>query len=148
MSAIIDGKGDLAFTMALEVIPTFEIKDVADVELTRHVVDVTDKEIDEAIKRLTDQYKNFEKKEGKAAKGDRVVISFVGKIDGKAFDGGTAEDVPLEIGSGQFIPGFEEQLEGVKAGDEKVVKVSFPESYGVKELAGKPAEFDRQGWLR
>ena len=142
VSAIIDGKGDLAFTMALEVIPTFEIKDVADVELTRHVVDVTDKEIDEAIKRLTDQYKNFEKKEGKAAKGDRVVISFVGKIDGKAFDGGTAEDVPLEIGSGQFIPGFEEQLEGVKAGDEKVVKVSFPESYGVKELAGKPAEFD------
>ena len=142
VNAIIDGKGDLAFTMALEIIPSFELKDVSDVELTRHVVDVTDKEIDEAIKRLTDQYKNFEKKEGSAAKGDRVVISFVGKVDGNAFDGGSAEDVPLEIGSGQFIPGFEDQLEGAKAGDEKLVKVTFPETYGVKELAGKAAEFD------
>ncbi len=142
VNAIIDGKGDLAFTMALEVIPSFEIKDVSEVELTRHVVEVADQQVDEAIARLTDQYKNFTTKDGKSEKGDRVVISFVGKIDGNAFDGGTAEDVPLELGSNQFIPGFEDQLMGVKAGDEKTVKVSFPETYGVKELAGKPAEFE------
>jgi trigger factor len=141
VNAIMDGKGDLAFSLAFEVIPTFELQDVSNVELTRHVVDVADAQVDEAIGRLTSQYKDWEAKDGKAATGDKVTIGFVGKIDGKVFDGGTAEDVPLEIGSGQFIPGFEEQLIGAKAGDELTVKVSFPEAYGVKELAGKPAEF-------
>jgi trigger factor len=74
-------------------------------------------------------------------KGDRATISFVGKIDGEAFEGGTADNVPLEIGSGQFIPGFEDQLIGAKAGDDVTVKVTFPETYGVATLAGKPAEF-------
>ncbi len=142
VNAIMDGKGDLAFSLAFEVIPTFELQDVSNVELIRHVVDVADAQVDEALGRLTTQYKAWDAKDGKAAKGDKVTIGFVGKIDGKAFDGGTAEDVPLEIGSGQFIPGFEDQLIGAKAGDELVVKVSFPEAYGVKELAGKPAEFD------
>jgi trigger factor len=142
VNAIMDGKGDLAFSLAFEVIPDFELKDVSNIELTRHVVEVTDAQIDEALTRLTSQYKSWDAKDGAAATGDKVTISFVGKIDGNAFDGGTASDVPLEIGSGQFIPGFEDQLIGTKAGDEKVVKVSFPESYGVKELAGKPAEFD------
>ena len=101
-----------------------------------------DAQVDEALGRLTAQYKAWEPKDGKAAKGDKVTIGFVGKVDGKVFDGGTAEDVPLELGSGQFIPGFEDQLVGHKAGDELVVKVTFPATYGVKELAGKPAEFD------
>ena len=141
VNAIMDGKGDLAFSMAFEVIPTFELKDVSNVELTRHVVEVSDDQVNEALSRLTAQYKSWETRDGKAEKGDKVTIGFVGSIDGKPFDGGTAEDVPLEIGSGQFIPGFEDQLIGAKAGDELTVKVSFPESYGVKELAGKPAEF-------
>ncbi|MGB8314224.1 MAG: trigger factor [Aestuariivirga sp.] len=141
VNAIMDGKGDLAFSMAFEIIPAFELLDVSGVELVRHVVKVADAQVDEAIGRLTAQYKTFEAKAGKAAKGDKVTIGFVGKIDGKLFDGGTADDVPLELGSGQFIPGFEDQLVGTKAGDELVVKVSFPATYGVKELAGKPAEF-------
>ena len=141
VNAIMDGTGDLAFSLAFEVIPTFELQDVSGVELTRHVVEVSDAQVDEALGRLTSQYKSWEAKDGKAASGDKVTIGFVGKVDGKVFDGGTADDVPLEIGSGQFIPGFEDQLIGHKAGDELVVKVTFPEAYGVKDLAGKPAEF-------
>ncbi len=78
------------------------------------MVDITDAQVDEALARLTAQYKAWEPKDGKAAKGDKVTIGFVGKVDGKAFDGGTAEDVPLELGSGQFIPGFEDQLIGAQ----------------------------------
>lgn len=141
VNAIMAGEGDLAFSLAFEIIPTFELKDVSGVELTRHVVEIADAQVDEALGRLTAQYKAWEPKSGKAAKGDKVTIGFVGKVDGKVFDGGTAEDVPLELGSGQFIPGFEDQLLGAKAGDELVVKVTFPGTYGVKELAGKPAEF-------
>jgi trigger factor len=105
---------------------------------------VTEDHINEALGRIAAQSKSFEAKAkgAAAAKGDRLTIDFEGKIDGKAFDGGKAEDVPLEIGSGQFIPGFEDQLLGAKAGAEQLVKVNFPESYGVKELAGKAAEFD------
>ncbi len=141
VDAIMAGESDFAFSLAFEIIPTFELKDVSNVELTRHVVEITDAQVDEALGRLTAQYKAWEPKDGKAAKGDKVTIGFVGKVDGKIFDGGTAEDVPLELGSGQFIPGFEDQLVGHKAGDELTVKVTFPAAYGVKELAGKPAEF-------
>ncbi len=141
VNAIIDGKGDLAFSMAFEVIPSFEIADHSGLELSRHVVEVTEDHIGETLKRLTAQSKNFEEKKGKAEKGDQLTISFVGTIDGTEFDGGKAEDVPLEIGSNQFIPGFEDQLVGAKAGDDKTVKVTFPETYGVKDLAGKAAEF-------
>ncbi len=144
VAAIMDGKGDLSFSLAFEVIPDFELKDVSGVELARHAVAVTDAHIGEALGRVAAQSKTFEAKgEGaKAAKGDRLTIDFLGRIDGKEFDGGKAEDVPLEIGSGQFIPGFEDQLTGAKTGDAKQVKVTFPASYGVKELAGKAAEFD------
>ncbi len=141
VNAIMDGKGDLAFSVAVEVIPDFEVKDHAGLSLTRHVVEVTDEHIAETLQRLSSQSKNFEEKDGAAEKGDRLTINFVGTIDGVAFDGGTAEDVALEIGSGQFIPGFEDQLIGAKAGDDVTVNVTFPESYGVKELAGKPASF-------
>jgi trigger factor len=141
VNAIIDGKGDLAFSMAFEVIPAFELADHSGLELSRHVVEVTEDHIGETLKRLTSQQKNFEEKQGAAEKGDQLTISFVGTIDGKEFDGGKAEDVPLEIGSNQFIPGFEDQLVGAKAGDDRTVNVTFPETYGVKELAGKPASF-------
>jgi trigger factor len=141
VKAMMDGKGDLAFSVMLEVIPEFEIKDHSGLELTRHVVEVADEEIDAALKRLAGNAKEFVDKADAAADGDRVTISFVGSIDGKPFDGGTAEDVALVLGSGQFIPGFEEQLLGTRAGDEVKVHVIFPEDYGAAELAGKPAEF-------
>src|SRR5689334_8198349 len=93
VARIFDGKGDLAYTMSLEVIPTFELKDTTGLELARHVIDVTDQQVDEALDRLAGQYKEWQGKDGAAEKGDRVTISFVGKIDGTAFEGGTAENV-------------------------------------------------------
>lgn len=141
VQAIMDGKGDLAFSVSLEVIPDFEVKDHSGLELVRHVVEVTDDHIGETLTRIASSSKSFSDKEGAAEKGDRVTINFVGTVDGKAFEGGTAEDVALELGSGQFIPGFEDQLVGARAGDEVTVKVTFPEDYGVAELAGKDAEF-------
>jgi trigger factor len=143
VNAVMDGKGDLAFSLAVEVIPEFEVKDFSGIELNKHVVAPSDDHIDEALKRLADQYKSFEaKKDGaKAATGDKVNINFVGSIDGVEFAGGKGEDIPLEIGSNQFIPGFEDQLIGAKVGDDLTVKVTFPETYGSKELAGKAAEF-------
>jgi trigger factor len=141
VNAIMDGKGDLAFSVALEVIPDFELKDHSGLDLARHVVEVTEDHVSETLKRLSSQAKSFEEKQGAAEKGDRLTINFIGTIDGVAFEGGTAEDVALEIGSNQFIPGFEDQLIGAKAGDDKTVNVTFPESYGVKDLAGKAASF-------
>jgi trigger factor len=141
VDAIMDGKGDLAFSVSLEIIPDFEVKDHSGLELTRHVAEVTEDQIQETLTRIASQSKGFEDKDGAAALGDRVTINFVGTVDGTAFEGGTADDVALELGSGQFIPGFEEQLVGAKAGDEVTVKVTFPADYGVAELAGKPAEF-------
>ena len=141
VQAVMDGKGDLSFSVVLEVIPDFEVKDHAGLSLTRHVVEVSEDEIAETLTRLASQSKNFEDKEGAAEKGDRVTINFVGTVNGTAFEGGTADDVALEIGSGQFIPGFEDQLIGAKAGDDVTVKVTFPAEYGVADLAGKDAEF-------
>ena len=144
ISSIFDGKADLAYTMTFEVVPAIEIDDFSKLDVVRHTVSVEDEHVDEALKTIAGQYKDFEpRKEGaKSEDGDRVIISFVGRIDGEAFEGGSAEDVPLELGSNSFIPGFEEQLVGAKAGEEKVVKVSFPDEYGVETLAGKPAEFE------
>lgn len=137
-----DAKGDLAFTVALEVLPTFELADLSDVSVKKPVAQVTDAEINEAIERLAKQNRSFETKQGQSAEGDRVVVDFVGRIDGNEFEGGKANDIRVEIGSNTFIPGFEEQLIGLKAGDAKLVKVSFPENYLAEHLAGKAAEFD------
>ena len=141
VNAIMDGKGDLAFSVSLEVIPDFEVKDHSGLALTRHVVEVTEDQIQETLKRIGSQSKGFSDKDGPVAQGDRVTIDFVGTVDGTAFEGGTADDVALEIGSGQFIPGFEDQLVGAKAGDAVTVRVTFPADYGVADLAGKDAEF-------
>ncbi len=143
VSAVMDGKADLAFSLAVEVIPEFEVQDFSGIELHKHIVAASDAQMDEALKRLADQYKAFEaKKDGaKAETGDKVNINFVGSIDGVEFTGGKGDDIPLEIGSNQFIPGFEDQLIGAKVGDDLTVKVTFPENYGSKELAGKAAEF-------
>jgi trigger factor len=141
VNAVIEGKGDLSFSVEAEVIPTFELQDASGLTLTKHVVEASDAHIDEAVQRLASQYKSWETKDGASASGDRVTISFVGSIDGVEFDGGKGDDIPLELGSNQFIPGFEEQLVGKKTGDDVTVSVSFPENYGAANLAGKAAVF-------
>jgi trigger factor len=142
VNSIMEGKGDLAFTMAFEIVPAVDVKDFSALTLTKRVVPVEDKHVDEALARIASQAKDYAEKDGGAETGDRVTLSFVGKIDGEPFEGGAGEDIPLEIGSGQFIPGFEEQLVGLKAGEEKVIAVTFPAEYQVETLAGKPATFD------
>ncbi|MBB4040985.1 trigger factor [Microvirga flocculans] len=137
-----EAKGDLAFTIALEVLPTFDLVDLSDVSVKKPVAEVTDAEINESLERMAKQNRSFETKNGKSAEGDRVVVDFVGRIDGAEFDGGKGEDIRVELGSNTFIPGFEEQLLGLKAGDTKLVKVKFPENYLAAHLAGKDAEFD------
>ena len=141
---VIDGKTDLTFNVTVDVMPEFTPVDPATLELTRLTAEVPAEDIDQALQRMADQQRSFATKgEGAAAdKGDQVKIDFEGKIDGVAFDGGKAEDFMLVLGSGMFLPGFEDQLVGVKAGDERAVNVSFPETYGSAELAGKPAVFD------
>ncbi len=139
---ILAGKKDFEFTMSYEVIPEINVPELEKLKLTRPVVEVSDKEVDEQIEKIGDNMKPYEEKKGKAAKGDRVNMNYLGKIDGEPFEGGADNDAQLVIGSGQFIPGFEDQLTGTKAGDETVVKVKFPEEYGAKQLAGKDAEFD------
>jgi trigger factor len=141
---LMEGKSDLAFTMTFEIVPPIEVKDFGAIEVERLTVDVADEHIDHALKQVAAQQRSFQPKpdEVAAERGDRVVISFQGRIDGQSFEGGSAEDVPLELGSGQFLPGFEEQLVGARKGDKRVVNVSFPADYGVAKLAGKPAQFD------
>nr|WP_321456880.1 trigger factor [uncultured Cohaesibacter sp.] len=139
---IMDGKADLEFSIIYEVLPTIEVADVSGVEIERPVVEVEDSEVEERLNQIADSSRPFETKEGKAENGDRVVMSYLGKIDGEAFEGGADENGQLVLGSGQFIPGFEDQLIGVSAGDETVVKVTFPEEYGAEHLAGKDAEFE------
>ena len=137
----LDAKGDLDFTVAIEVLPTFELADLSDVTVKKPVAAVSDEDLDTALTRMASQNRAFSPKDGEAATGDRVKVDFVGTIDGVPFEGGTAQDITVEIGSGQFIPGFEEQLAGAKAGEERTVDVSFPENYGSTELAGKAASF-------
>lgn len=134
---------DVHVELSYEKLPEIPDADFAALELERLVVKAGDAEIDEALASLAENAQNFEDRDaGEAAEnGDQVVLDFTGRIDGEAFEGGAAEDFPLVLGSGQFIPGFEEQLVGVKAGDEKDVTVSFPADYGAAELAGKEAVF-------
>lgn len=139
---IMDAKADLEFDIIYEVLPAIEVADVSGVEIERPVVEVEDSEVEERLNQIAESSRPFEKKEGKAEDGDRVLMSYLGKIDGEAFDGGADENAQLVLGSGQFIPGFEDQLVGVSEGDETVVKVKFPEDYGAEALAGKDAEFD------
>ena len=141
---VVKGEADLAYHMHVDVMPDFEPVDVKTLKVTRPVAEVGDEQVDEALKNLADQNKQYEPraKTAKAKDGDAVVIDFVGKIDGEPFDGGTAEQQTVVLGSGRFIPGFEEQLVGVKTGEEKNLEVSFPEDYPSKDLAGKAAVFE------
>ena len=137
-----EGK-DAEIDVTLEVLPKIDAPDIDGITLERLTVPVADSEIDETLQRIADQNKTYKDapKTKKAAEGDQVIIDFVGSIDGTEFAGGKAEDAPLVIGSGTFIPGFEDQLKGVKAGDEKTVKVTFPSDYQAEDLKGQDAEF-------
>ena len=144
VEAIMEARGDLEYSVKVEVLPEISVGDFSGIAVTREVAEVPETEVDEAIKRMADQNKPFApKKDGaKAQSGDRVVIDFIGKIDGVPFDGGTGTDIPVDIGSGSFIPGFEDQLVGVKNGDTLVINATFPENYNAAHLAGKAATFD------
>jgi trigger factor len=145
MEAVMDGRADLAYEIAVDVMPDFEPVDPATLSLKRPVYEPTDKEVDEAVAELAKQNRTYEPRTGKAVKakdGDLVVIDFVGKLDGVAFEGGSAEGAELVLGSGQFIPGFEEQLVGAKPESDVEVKVTFPETYQAENLKGKEAIFD------
>jgi trigger factor len=140
---LIAGKSDLNYTMALEIVPPITLGDFKSIKLTRLAADVTDAEVEQGITRIVDQNKPYMvRPEGeKAAKDDRVTISFAGTIDGKPFEGGSGDDAVVLIGSNTFIPGFEDQLIGISAGETRTLKVTFPARYMKEDLAGKAAEF-------
>jgi len=146
---LLAGKSDLTYTVAIEVVPTIQLADFKSFSVEKPVVDVTDAEVDEAIKRIAEQNRPYTaKSEGaKAANGDRVTINFKGSIDGVPFDGGTGEGIQVVIGTGQFIPGFEEQLVGIGAGETRTLKVTFPKNYASEKLVGQPAEFETTATL-
>ncbi len=135
---------DAQVKVALEVLPIVPTPQIDALKLERLVVAADDKAVDEAMNRLATQQKGYEDapKSHKAQSGDMVMMDFLGKVDGEPFDGGKGENMAIEIGSGRLIPGFEDQLIGVKANDEKVISVSFPDDYSVDYLKGKPATFD------
>jgi len=141
---ILAGKSDLTYTVSIEVVPAIQLADFKSFAVEKPVAEVTDAEVDDAIKRIAEQNRTFAAKgEGaKAETGDRVTVSFKGTINGTPFDGGTAENIQVTIGSNTFIPGFEEQLIGIAAGETRALKVSFPTNYGNTKLAGQPAEFE------
>ncbi len=132
---------DVEYTAVFEVFPTLEVNDVTDLTVTRPVADVTDADVDEIIEIFRKQRGELVAVERPAETGDTVVIDFVGTRDGEAFDGGTGEDHSLELGSGKMIPGFEDGIVGMSAGDEKSIDVTFPDDYGSEELQGAAASF-------
>ncbi|MGN3972986.1 trigger factor [Tsuneonella sp. SYSU-LHT278] len=134
---------DATLTVDLEVLPEIEAPSTDGLKLEKLTVPVTDAEVDEAVQNIAGQQKSWKDapKTKKAADGDQIIIDFTGSIDGVEFEGGKAEETPLQLGAGRFIPGFEEQLAGVKAGDDKTITVTFPSDYPAKELAGKDAQF-------
>ena len=138
-----EGK-DASLSVELEILPEIDAPEVDGLALERLTVPVTDEQVDEAVERIALNNKSYKDaaKTKKAADGDQLIIDFVGRVDGTEFEGGKAENTPLTIGSGQFIPGFEEQLTGVKTGDKKTITVTFPEDYPAENLKGKEAEFD------
>jgi trigger factor len=146
---ILTGKSDLTYTVSIEVVPPIQLADFKSFTVEKPVAEVSDVDVDEAIKRISDQNRTFAAKgEGaKAETGDRVTISFKGTIDGTPFEGGSGENIQVTIGSNTFIPGFEEQLLGIAAGETRTLKVSFPKNYASEKLAGQPAEFETTATL-
>jgi trigger factor len=143
IDAALEARGDLNFKVALEVLPVFEIGDFSQISLERPVADVEPADIDAAVDRLAEERRAYtDKPEGAAAEvHDRVTVDFDGTIDGVPFEGGEGRDIQVAIGSNTFIPGFEEQLIGVKAGEQRTIHATFPENYALRALAGKTGDF-------
>lgn len=141
---LLSGKTDLTYTVAIEVVPAIALADFKSFQVEKPVADVSDTDVDEAIKRIADTNRGYAAKAdgAKAESGDRVTINFKGSINGEVFEGGTGEGIQVVIGSNTFIPGFEEQLTGIGAGETRTLKVSFPKNYMNDKLAGQPAEFE------
>lgn len=138
---IFAGTSDLAYTLSFEVLPKFELMDFSKLALDKPVADVTEADIDKSVDRIRAANLRYKPKDGPAETGDRLIIDFTGTIDGKPFEGGATEDAPVVLGSGNFIPGFEDGLAGARAGEEREVEAAFPETYPEASLAGKPARF-------
>ncbi len=136
-----DGEA-LVFEATFEVYPEVELKDIEKIEVERPVAQVTDKDLDEMFVTLQKQHQTWKENKRKSKKGDKLTIDFTGRVDGEEFEGGKAENFELELGSNRMIPGFEKEIIGMKAGEEKTIKVTFPEDYHVENLKGKEAEFD------
>ncbi len=141
---LLAGKSDLTYTVAIEVVPPIQLADFKSFAVEKLVAEVTDADVDEAVNRIAEQNRSYVAKgEGaKAESGDRVTVNFKGTIDGTPFDGGTGENIEVVIGSNTFIPGFEDQLIGIAAGETRTVKATFPKNYASTALAGKDAEFE------
>lgn len=140
-----DADGQVTFTARFEVYPEITLPSFSAIKVESISSDVTDADVENMITRLREQrmaWKPSKSAAKKSKKGEQVIIDFVGKIDGVEFDGGAAENAPLELGSGRMIPGFEDQIIGMKKGEEKVIEVTFPEEYHSEELKGKVATFD------
>ncbi len=141
---VLDGKSDLAFEVEYEVLPPVELMKLEGIKLDKPVIDITDEEVTAEVNRVFAQNRGYTDKgdEGVVENGDRLGLSFVGKIKGKPFEGGTSDHAHLTVGSGEFIPGFEEQLIGMKKGETREIEVTFPKDYQSDELAGKKAQFE------
>lgn len=144
MEEVMEGKADLAYKMHVDIMPDFKPTDIKKLKVTKPVAEISDEEIEERLGQIAESNQQYDKraKTAKARDKDAVVMDFVGKTDGEAFEGGAAENHTLVLGSGSFIPGFEDQLVGAKAGDELEVNVTFPENYQADHLAGKEAVFE------
>src|SRR4029077_8297545 len=142
VEGIIAGKADLVYTVEMEIVPPIALADFKTIKLERLTAPVEDAEVDKALQTIAEQSRPFnDSGDAPAGQGDRVTLSFQGTIEGAPFEGGSGDDVALVIGSAQFIPGFEEQLLGIKAGESRTVNVKFPDSYRMSTLAGKDAVF-------
>jgi trigger factor len=141
VEGVIAGKSDLAYTVEIEIVPPIALTDFKSIKLERLTADVAEAEIDQAVQVIAEQNRPFVAKAEAAEKGDRVTISFTGTIDGEPFAGGSGEDVAMQLGSGQFIPGFEDHLLGLKAGESRTFDLKFPEDYPAAAVAGKEATF-------
>ncbi len=144
INKVLNGEADLEFAVSYEIIPSFDLMDLKEIKIETPIVDIEESEVEEELNRLFLNQRQYEAKadDAKIEKGDKIGLNFEGKINGKPFEGGKSEHAHLVIGSSEFIPGFEDQLIGMKKGEKGEVKVTFPKDYSNKELAGKKAVFD------
>ena len=144
LNRVLEGAGDLSFDVSYEIVPSVELMEFTTITLDQPVVEVTDDEVEAELQRVFRQQRGYEDKgdEGVVEQGDRLGLSFVGTIDGQPFEGGSADHAHLTVGAGEFVPGFEEQLIGVKKGGTKTVSITFPADYQSEELRGRKADFE------